>query len=86
MRVASATSGLSLRMRETVATDTPLAAAISMIVVLGTFDRAATVYAVLSGPLDRGEQSATLSSVPIMIPERASWPGAATLLSDVNPR
>jgi hypothetical protein len=65
-------------MRETVATDTPLAAAISMIVVLGTFDRAVTACDVLSGPLDRGEQSATLSSVPIMIPERVSWPSAAT--------
>lgn len=37
VRVASATSGLSLRMRETVATDTPLATDTSTMV--GFFDR-----------------------------------------------
>src|SRR3954454_1100296 len=41
-RVSSATSGLLLRIRETVAMDTPLAAAMSMIVVFGTFDRVVT--------------------------------------------
>jgi hypothetical protein len=34
---------LSFSIRETVATETPLAAAMSTIVVLGTFDRVATV-------------------------------------------
>src|SRR5664280_2332498 len=41
-RVSSATSGLLLMIRDTVATETPLAAAMSMIVVLGTFDLGAT--------------------------------------------
>src|SRR3954454_15560368 len=41
-RVSSATSALLLRIRETVAIETPLAAAMSMIVVLGTFERVVT--------------------------------------------
>ncbi len=41
-RVSSATSGLLLRIRDTVATETPLAAAMSTIVVDGIFDRVAT--------------------------------------------
>src|SRR3954465_5352894 len=47
-RVSSATSGLLLRIRETVAIETPLAAAMSIIVVFGTFDRVVT--RVLPGP------------------------------------
>src|SRR3954463_8428613 len=41
-RVSSATSGLLFRIRETVAIETPLAAAMSMIVVLATFERVVT--------------------------------------------
>src|SRR6478735_1436685 len=39
-RVSSATSGFSLMIRDTVVTETPAAAAISTIVVLGTLERA----------------------------------------------
>src|SRR3954453_11681084 len=55
-RVSSATSGLLLRIRETVAMDTPLAAAMSMIVVFGAFDRVVTPR--LPGP------AASLGSSP----------------------